>query len=111
VDIVSSETWNRIVRLVSEGNFKFSAHALDEVLADGILLGDIVYGVSEAHMVEDYPEYGKGPCVLVLLRDNNGNPVHALWGIPRGKTAPAVLITAYRPDPGKWTDDFLRRMT
>jgi class 3 adenylate cyclase len=31
------------------------------------------------------------------------------WGIPRGQTAPAVLVTAYRPDPARWTDDFLRR--
>jgi hypothetical protein len=23
--------------------------------------------------------------------------------------SPAVLVTAYRPDPTRWTDDFLRR--
>jgi len=23
--------------------------------------------------------------------------------------SPAVLVTAYRPDPGKWSTDFLRR--
>ena len=24
-------------------------------------------------------------------------------------TSPAVLITAYRPDPERWSDDFMRR--
>ena len=24
-------------------------------------------------------------------------------------TTPAVVVTAYRPDPAQWTDDFLRR--
>ena len=32
-----------------------------------------------------------------------------VWGIPRGQTEPAVLVTAYRPDTTIWEDDFLRR--
>ena len=108
---MNSDIWNDVVRLISEETFKFSAHALDELIADGILIGDIVAGVTEAQVVEEYPEYCNVPCVLVLHTDSEGGPIHALWGIPRGATSPAVLITAYRPDPGKWTEDFSRRMT
>jgi hypothetical protein len=47
--------------------------------------------------------------VLALQRDRDGSPVHVLWGIPRGETGPAVLVTAYRPDPRRWSDDLKRR--
>ena len=80
-----------------------------EFAADGILAREMIDGVQAAVVVEDYPTYAKGPCVLVRQFDRGGRPIHAVWGIPRGETSPAVRITAYRPDPARWTDDFLRR--
>jgi hypothetical protein len=77
--------------------------------ADGILAGEAIEGAVVATVVEDYPDYFKGPCTLVLQRDRGGNRIHVVGGIPREQTSPAVLVTAYRPDPMRWTDDFLRR--
>lgn len=100
---------DQIRRLVASGRVRISDHGYDELMEDGILARDVVAGVPGAQVVEEYPNYPKGPCVLVLERDSEGLPAHALWGIPRGHTEPAVLVTAYRPDAGKWSDDFLRR--
>jgi hypothetical protein len=46
-----------------------------------------------------------------LQRDRAGNPLHILWGIPKGHVEPAVLVTAYRPDPAIWQEGFTRRRT
>ncbi|HUT88561.1 MAG TPA: DUF4258 domain-containing protein [Thermoguttaceae bacterium] len=99
----------QIQELVASGRARISEHGYDELMEDHILAGDVVGGVPQAQVVEEYPDYPKGPCVLVLERDSDGQPVHALWGIPRGHRFPAVLVTAYRPDPEKWSDDFMRR--
>jgi hypothetical protein len=104
-----SDTLCRIKALVLREEVLISAHGYAELGEDGIFAREVIEGVSESVLVEDYPSYWKGPCVLVLQQDRSGAPLHAVWGIPREQTSPAVLVTAYRPDPVKWTDDFLRR--
>jgi hypothetical protein len=104
-----SETLDRIRNLVARGEVISSVHGFRELAADGILLDDVTDGVKTAIVVEEYPEAFKGPSALVLQQDRTGKPLHVLWGIPKGKLGPATIITAYRPNPTRWSADFMRR--
>jgi len=104
-----SETFRQVVDLVKKGEVCVSEHGYDEMAADGVYARDVVAGVAAGAVVEDYPGSRKGPCVLVLQRDGQGEPIHVVWGIPKGRSSPAVVVTAYRPDPARWTSNFTRR--
>ncbi|MBI3398983.1 MAG: DUF4258 domain-containing protein [Deltaproteobacteria bacterium] len=104
-----SKTFERIKELVKKHEIKVSDHGYDELAEDDIFIKDILADVSNGIIVEDYPEYPKGPCVLVLENDRDKRPIHVVWGIPKGAYSPAVIVTAYRPDSTMWTDNFTRR--
>lgn len=101
--------WSAIKPLIDMRDIRISNHGYDELSADDIKVKDIIKSAPDARVVEEYPDFVKGMAVLVYQNDNEKNHYHVLWGVPRGFNRPAVLITAYRPDPEKWSDDFLRR--
>ena len=88
---------------------RISDHGYDELAEDEIKIRDVIDGLADALLVEDYPTAGRGPSVLLLQRDGSGHPIQVVWGIPRGADRPAVVVTGYRPDPARWSDDFMER--
>jgi hypothetical protein len=106
-----SKTLESVRALVARGEVRVSLHGYEELAADGIYVREIMDGLETAIVVEDYPDYPKGPCVLVLEQDRINQPIHVVWGIPAGQKSPAVVVTAYRPDPAKWDESWLRRRT
>jgi hypothetical protein len=103
------EILEHIIQLIKLGQVNISEHGYNEIVEDGLFVRDIISSINRSIIIEEYPEYSKGPCVLVLQKDRDGQPIHVVWGIPKGKKSPAVLVTAYRPDPKRWEEDFLRR--
>ena len=104
-----SVTFEQIRQLIKKNEIQISAHGYEQLAEDEILVRDIISSIDQAVIVEDYPNYAKGPSVLVLQKDKQGTLIHVVWGIPKNALTPAVLVTAYRPDPKKWVDGFTRR--
>ena len=50
-----------------------------------------------------------GGSILVLQTGRKNQPVHVVWGIPRGYARPAVLVTTYRPGTDHWNTTFTER--
>lgn len=102
-------TLKKIINLCINQNIRVSEHGYNELANDDLTAREVVSGVLDAVLIEDYPDYKKGASVLVLQKDKEGKPIHVVWGIPKGYENPAVLITAYQPDPELWDDSFMER--
>jgi hypothetical protein len=103
------KTFEKIKALVESGEVRISEPGYDELINDDLTAREIIESIEEGILVEDYPSFPKGPAVLLLQTDRYGEPVHVVWGIPKGYDKPAVLVTAYRPDPDRWNAAFMER--
>ena len=76
-----SMTFERVRALVQRGEVTVSDHGYEEMSDEDIPARDVLAGLFDGVVVEDYPTYAKGPCVLVLQRDLDQRPIHVVWGI------------------------------
>ena len=97
-------TFSRVCALVEADDWRTSDHGLQRLLEHAIIVSDLTADIRRAEVIDAYPDYHAGPCVLVLHADHDG-PVHVLWGLEKGTDRPAVIVTAYRPSPDHWLDD------
>jgi hypothetical protein len=93
------------------GDYLISDHGFEELQNDGILAIDVIDGIAAAVSVEEYSDRVRGPSMLTLQRDRDNHPLHIVWAIPRNARRPAVLVTAYRPEPMLWDEDWKVRRT
>ena len=104
-----SEFIERVRALICAGDVRISEHGYDELAEDRLTVREVLCGIQEAVVVEEYLNYPKGPCILLLQKDRTGAPIHVVWGIPKGHDKPVVLVTAYHPDSERWDKTFTRR--
>jgi len=60
-----SKTFEKILKLIREGSVVISEHGYEELSEDDIIVEDVLDSDLDGIVIEDYPEYPKGPCVLI----------------------------------------------
>ena len=77
-----SEFVEKVRALISAGEVRISEHGYEELAEDGLTAREVIVGIVNAAVVEEYPNYPKGPCVLMLQKDKAGSPIHVCMGYP-----------------------------
>lgn len=87
-------------------NIKHTIHALKEEALDDITAEQVEKAlISGFKIIEEYPDDPRGISCL-LLCSIAGKPVHVVCA-PHEDAL--IIITVYRPDTTKWTDDYRKR--
>jgi len=101
--------FKKIMELIHQKDVIVSFHGYEELENDNIYIKELLDSINNVKCIREYPDYYKGPCILSLHFDTEGEPIHAVWGIPINKDRPAVLVTAYRPDKNIWDETYTRK--
>jgi hypothetical protein len=98
IDRIQEQTKNRSIR--------FTLHAHKKMIAEQVHVADLLHTLSNAQLLEDYPEYERGPCCLVYGKTDSGRPIHVVCttSLPE-----LIIITVYEPKPPKWINPCQRR--
>lgn len=72
-----------------------------------ITTAEVEIVVTTGELVEDYPGDVRGHSCLLLGFGEEGRPIHVACS-PRDDYL--AIITAYLPDPARWSSDFKRRL-
>ena len=97
--MITNDTFAALRALIGRGEVVVSEHGYDELANDGLSAREIVEGFAEAIVIEDYPEYPKGPCILTLQTDREGQPIHVVWGYRRAECRRPWLSPRIGPTP------------
>jgi hypothetical protein len=74
-----SDLFDRVLRLIRAGAYEYSEHAVRKLVKEEILIERLIETAAAAIVVEVYPNYHAGPCVLCLQFDESDRPIHLLW--------------------------------
>ncbi len=110
-DAVGAES--SIIMLVQERirtrQYRLTLHAEVERDADQITTVEIEQALlsERCEIIEDYPSDPRGHSCLVLGFTSQNDPIHIVCGLSVPEML--IIITVYRPDPGKWIEWRIRR--
>ena len=91
------------------GQVLWSTHAAQRLISHGLERRAVEDALAACTLIEDYPDGHRPlPDCLVLTRLEDGSPIHAVVAIDEARRR-ILVVTVYRPDPMRWSDDSKRR--
>ena len=103
------ETILERVRRASRTRLLFLPHAVRQMSRPERMISpaEVEAVVSRGDLVEDYPEDPRGPSCLLVGRGEGARLVHVVCA---PKDEYLAVVTAYIPDPERWSPDGRRRL-
>lgn len=97
------------VRESASKRYLFLPHAIKQMSHPDRLISsdDVENVVANGEVIEDYPEDARGHSCLMLGFEVDGAPLHVVCSPKEDYLA---IITAYTPDPKRWSPDFRVRI-
>ncbi len=92
--------------LCEKENIEATLHATKRLEQRGILLADVIACIHNGEIIEQYPDDYPYPSCLILGMSLKNRYLHVVIGSDM-KTI--WIVTAYYPDPDKWSKDFRTR--
>lgn len=102
-------TIETVRNVLENGHFYVSGHAMKRMEERNISMEEIEDAILHGKIIEDYPNDFPFPSCLILNCLLRGKPLHIVVGVNVTEMQ-MHLVTAYRPDPARWSDDFERRV-
>ncbi len=92
--------------LFTEDKVFVTEHAAERFRQRGIRIKDIRMAVISGEIIEDYPEDYPFPSCLICGKGSDDKIIHVCMS-DEGESS--RIITAYYPDPTKWSNDLKTR--
>lgn len=90
-------------KICSLENIQITLHAAKRLEQRGIQVDDVLSCIMNGEIIEDYPDDYPFPSCLILGLSIKHQYLHAVIG---SNMETLWIVTAYYPDPEKWTSDF-----
>ncbi len=88
---------------------EYRIHAVRRMFQRDIHEDDVEYVLKQGEVIERYDDDFPLPSLLVKGFSLSGRPIHVVAGVNNLEKI-IVIITAYQPDPLRWSDNFAGRV-
>ena len=104
------KTLNKMLKLHFEDyQIEYRIHATRRMFQRAIHEDDVERTLKEGNIIEQYDDDFPFPSVLINGLGVGNGPLHVVAAINSDELK-LVIITVYKPDSLKWTDQFSRRI-